>query len=218
MQRKTSLYVALLLSLFAQAAYPQELGLKLEEELQPGREADENAPLFVDADRIRGRQEREIEASGNVRLRRTGEAIFADYLRYDFTTQEVVARGNLRFEREGVVVTGVGLRFNLVDSTGEIEEVDYFLTEIGAHGEADRLIAQGKTDDAISQYMDMAETYYRLADLDMSRETYANALRLSQRCRYWPMRIIPARTSRWIGRSSSEASLPSTAIVIRTSI
>jgi LPS-assembly protein len=145
MQRKTSLYVALLLSLFAHAAYPQELGLKLEEELQPGREADENAPLFVDADRIRGRQEREIEASGNVRLRRTGEAVFADYLRYDFATQEVVARGNLRFEREGVVVTGVGLRYNLVDSTGEIEEVDYFLTEIGAHGEADRLIAQGKT-------------------------------------------------------------------------
>ena len=64
MQRKTSLYVALLLSLFAQAAYPQELGLKLEEELQPGREADENAPLFVDADRIRGTWinfERQIE-------------------------------------------------------------------------------------------------------------------------------------------------------------
>lgn len=55
------------------------------------------------------------------------------------------------------------------------------------------LIAQGKTDDAISQYMDMAETYYRLADLDMARETYANALRLSQRSsadRAWTVQIL----------------------------
>ncbi len=149
--------------------------MKLEQELQPAREADENAPLFVDADRIRGRQQREIEASGDVRLRRTGEAIFADYLSYDFATQEVVARGNLRFERQGVVVTGVGLRYNLANSTGEIEQVNYFLTETGAHGEADRLIAQGKSrariEDATYTNCEVGEDdwYIRARRIDLDR-------------------------------------------------
>ena len=55
------------------------------------------------------------------------------------------------------------------------------------------LVAQGKADEAISQYIDMAETYYRLADLDMARDTYANALRLSQRSstdRAWTVQIL----------------------------
>ncbi len=144
MQHKTSLCLALLLSLAPQTAYQQELGLKMQQELLPAREADEDAPLFIDADRISGRQEREIEASGNVRLRRVGEAVFADYLRYDFAKQEVIARGNLRVERQDVVVTGVGLRYNLADSTGEAEQVEYFLTQTDAHGEASRLVAQSK--------------------------------------------------------------------------
>jgi LPS-assembly protein len=175
MHRKTPLYATLLLSLFAEAACPQGLGLKLEEELQSGREAEENAPVFVDAERIRGRQEREIEALGNVRLRRTGETVFADYLRYDLTTQEVVARGNLRFERQGVWGTGVGLRYNLADSIGEVEEVDYFLTDIGVHGEADRLITQGKTkariEDATYTNCEVGEEdwYIRARRIDLDR-------------------------------------------------
>lgn len=57
----------------------------------------------------------------------------------------------------------------------------------------DLLVAQGKTDEALSQYMDMAEAYYRLANLDMARQTYANALRLAQRStvdRAWSAQIL----------------------------
>ena len=115
----------------------------MQQELLPPVSAEES-PLFIEADRISGRQDRELEASGNVRLRRTGEAIFADHLRYVFDDGEVTANGNLRFERDGVVVTGQGLQYNLSDSTGEMTEVEYFLLEAEARGEASRLVSQGR--------------------------------------------------------------------------
>ncbi|NIO41541.1 MAG: LPS assembly protein LptD [Burkholderiales bacterium] len=177
MRYKTSLFVALLLTALS-TAYPQELGLKRQQEALPAPEGDENSPVFVDADRIWGRQAREIEASGNVQLRRTGEAVFADYLRYDFLRQEVVARGNLRVERQDVVVTGVGLRYNLADSTGEVDQVEYFLTETDAHGEASRLIAESRDKVRIEKatYTNCAvgdEDWYLRAkrlDLDQTRD------------------------------------------------
>ena len=43
------------------------------------------------------------------------------------------------------------------------------------------LKAQGKTVEAIKQYIEMAEAYYDLADLEMARRTYADALTLAQR-------------------------------------
>ena len=46
--------------------------------------------------------------------------------------------------QNGDVVTGQGLRYNLTDSTGEMNEVEYFLVEIGSRGEASRLIARDR--------------------------------------------------------------------------
>ncbi len=150
----------------------------MQRELLPPVSADEESPLFIEADRIRGRQDRELEASGNVRLRRTGEAIFADYLRYVFDDGEVTANGNLRFERDGVVVTGQGLRYNLADSTGEMTEVEYFLLEAEAHGKASRLISQSRNtarvEDATYTNCEVGdEDWYmraRTIDLDRARD------------------------------------------------
>ncbi len=47
----------------------------------------------------------------------------------------------------------------------------------------DLLIAQGRSEDAIKEYISLAEIYYQLAELDLARQTYANALRLSQQSR-----------------------------------
>jgi tetratricopeptide (TPR) repeat protein len=44
----------------------------------------------------------------------------------------------------------------------------------------DQLIARGEVDDAIHEYLELAEIYYRLADLDMARKTYTTALRVVQ--------------------------------------
>ena len=45
----------------------------------------------------------------------------------------------------------------------------------------DLLISQGRTEEAIDQYLETAQIYYQLADLDNTLEMYQNALRLSSK-------------------------------------
>jgi len=47
----------------------------------------------------------------------------------------------------------------------------------------DLLLISGQTDEAINEYLKMAEIYYNLADLHMSRKTYTEALRTAQQSR-----------------------------------
>jgi tetratricopeptide (TPR) repeat protein len=57
----------------------------------------------------------------------------------------------------------------------------------------DQLVARGQINDAINEYLDLADIYYRLAELDMSRKTYTTALRLVQQAsadRSWNVHIL----------------------------
>ncbi|PKN92293.1 MAG: hypothetical protein CVU44_14220 [Chloroflexi bacterium HGW-Chloroflexi-6] len=57
----------------------------------------------------------------------------------------------------------------------------------------DQLIARGQQDEAISEYLDLADIYYRLAELEMARKTYTTALRLAQQPnanRQWSVQIL----------------------------
>lgn len=57
----------------------------------------------------------------------------------------------------------------------------------------DQLAARGQQDDAISEYMELADIYYRLAELDQARKTYTTALRLAQQPnanRQWSAQIL----------------------------
>ncbi len=61
----------------------------------------------------------------------------------------------------------------------------------------DRLIEllteQGRIDDAIQQYMELADMFYRLAEMDRTRQTYLTAMRLakqSARNRLWAYQIL----------------------------
>ncbi len=57
----------------------------------------------------------------------------------------------------------------------------------------DQLIARGQVDEAINEYLELAEIYYRLAELDMARKTYTGALRVVQQTnadRSWNVQIL----------------------------
>jgi tetratricopeptide (TPR) repeat protein len=57
----------------------------------------------------------------------------------------------------------------------------------------DLLLARGQVDEAISEYLELAESYYRLAELDMARKTYTTALRVVQQTnagRAWNVHIL----------------------------
>ena len=57
----------------------------------------------------------------------------------------------------------------------------------------DQLIARGQVDDAVNEYLELADIYYRLADLDMARKTYTTALKVIQQTgadRSWNVHIL----------------------------
>jgi tetratricopeptide (TPR) repeat protein len=57
----------------------------------------------------------------------------------------------------------------------------------------DQLAANGQVDEAIGEYIDLADIYYRLAELDMARKTYTTALRLAQQGganRTWSIKLL----------------------------
>ncbi len=57
----------------------------------------------------------------------------------------------------------------------------------------DQLVARGQVDDAIREYTELADIYYRLAELDMARKTYTTALRVVQQAnadRQWNVHIL----------------------------
>lgn len=57
----------------------------------------------------------------------------------------------------------------------------------------DQLVARGQVDDAIREYTELADIYYRLADLDNARKTYTTALRVVQQAsadRKWNVHIL----------------------------
>ena len=125
-QRRLTL--AVLCALPFAAGAQQGLRLQTQPALSAsGAAAGDEGPVYVEADRITGRTEREIEAEGTVRLRRTGQAIFSDWLRYDQLDDEVTARGNVRVEQTNDVIEGASLRFRLGPQTGEITRTVYTL-------------------------------------------------------------------------------------------
>ncbi len=57
----------------------------------------------------------------------------------------------------------------------------------------DQLVARGQVDEAINEYLELADIYYRLAELDMARKTYTTALRVVQQTnadRTWNVHIL----------------------------
>src|SRR3990172_8540881 len=121
----------------------------------------EAAPVFLEADTLRGHEDKETEAEGAVRLRRGGQAVFADWLRYDKRENEVTAVGNVRIEQRGDVIEGERLRYNLETDRGFMEKPRYTLTpvpaaaapapapikprctDVDARGRAERLLFEG---------------------------------------------------------------------------
>ncbi|GER79470.1 MAG: hypothetical protein JETCAE02_07300 [Anaerolineaceae bacterium] len=57
----------------------------------------------------------------------------------------------------------------------------------------DQLVERGQANEAVNEYLDLADIYYRLAELDMARKTYTTTLRLVQQGnadRSWNIHIL----------------------------
>ncbi len=103
------------------------IGLRLEPELLPvvPADLDDAVPIFVEADRIQGVQEKQLEAIGDVVIRRRGQQLQSDRLTYSFTDNAVTASGNVRFRRMGDVLTGDYAYYDLDTESGIINDPTY---------------------------------------------------------------------------------------------
>lgn len=84
-------------------------------------------PLFVEADRIQGTQDKEIEAFGSARLRKRGQAFHADWMRHDTSTDILTAKGNVRIEQQREILEGDTLRYEMATDRGYMDNPRYTL-------------------------------------------------------------------------------------------
>ena len=94
-------------------------------------------PLFVEADRIQGTQDKEIEAYGNARLRKRGQAFHADWMRHDTPTDVLTAKGNVRIEQNREILEGEALRYELATDRGYMDRPSYVLMSTPEGGPVD---------------------------------------------------------------------------------
>jgi len=140
--------IVLLICLIARVAVADEPGLKLtiQPALIPYSEGrDDITPMFLESDRMQGHQQRELEAEGNVSLRKRGAAVFSDYLYFAFPERELTVSGHVRFEKEGDVITGEKLFYNLDSSSGYFEKPSYNFQQLRARGSAERMVMESRT-------------------------------------------------------------------------
>jgi LPS-assembly protein len=153
------------------------LKLKLQQSLLPpvSPGPDDDLPIFVEADRIQGTQGLDLQADGNVVLRRRGQALFTDQLRYSFPTNEVTATGNVRLDRLGDIVTGEQAKLDLKAETGYIDKPTFRLRQFHARGHADKLIIKDRDDyvalNATYTNCDLGrdDWYMKVRELDLDR-------------------------------------------------
>lgn len=95
----------------------------------------------------------------------------------------------------GVVAHAYGVRGEVAQATKLLRRVIQLAPlDLGARTRLiDQLTARGQLDEAINEYLELADIYYRLAELDMARKTYTTALRVIQQgnaSRDWSVHIL----------------------------
>jgi LPS-assembly protein len=97
-------------------------------------------PLTLEADEVRGRPDLEVEAIGNVLLRREDVTLRTDLLRYDNATDRASARGNVRVDTaRGDWFAGSEVSLVLGRFEGWFLDPEYYFSRTLAGGRAQRI-------------------------------------------------------------------------------
>jgi LPS-assembly protein len=90
----------------------------------------ESGAVFIQADKIHGRNDVETVADGQVELRRMGSLVNADHLVYWPLEDETEASGQVRLSRSDDVIAGPHLRLKVQDNLGFFEQPDYRIKRV----------------------------------------------------------------------------------------
>ncbi|HEY8608799.1 MAG TPA: LPS-assembly protein LptD [Noviherbaspirillum sp.] len=112
---------------------------------QPKRSDDEkNLPANVSAEQMSGRPDREVILERDVEIIRGPTTLNADRATYRVVEDEVEAQGNVRMRRFGDTYTGDELRFKMEAQEGYVTNPTYHLQLNNARGTADRIDFEGE--------------------------------------------------------------------------
>ena len=142
---RVALAILSLILYVARGVHAEEPGLKLrlQPELIPySLGKDDPTDLFLEANEIEGHQDQEFDATGSVRLRKRGVALFADHVHLSMPDQQTTATGNVRLERDGDVMSGAKLFYDFGDDNGSMDDADYRIARLRARGTARRMVAE----------------------------------------------------------------------------
>lgn len=97
----------------------------------PGASQSTESEINLTADKLEtGNGSNQIEASGNVEIKREGATLKADEVRFNRTTQDIEAKGRVSLDDpEWKVKSADAIQFNMGKETGEIHNGDLFLEQ-----------------------------------------------------------------------------------------
>ncbi|NEX61402.1 LPS-assembly protein LptD [Noviherbaspirillum galbum] len=106
---------------------------------QPGVADDKNAPANVSAEQMTGRPDREVILERDVEIIRGATTVNADRATYRIPEDEVEAEGNVRMRRFGDRYSGDELKLRMDAGQGYVLNPSYRLERNNAQGKADRI-------------------------------------------------------------------------------
>jgi len=135
-----------LLCYFAPAICAEDdaLMLKLDRTFMSLPKSYDETPVFISAQRMEGKKGNQIEAIGEVELRKRGQAVSADHILYFQDSKGVVAEGAVRMEQDGNVIRSPHLQLNLETNIGVMAQPAFYFGDNHARGNADTLLMQGR--------------------------------------------------------------------------
>ncbi|OIR09687.1 LPS-assembly protein LptD precursor [mine drainage metagenome] len=136
----------LVLGLFPLLGHAEDtaLQLKLDRTFKRHPVSTDGAAAFINAQHVESKKDDQIEASGDVELRQSGQVVSAGHMIYGQVTKDVLAEGGVRLEQPGVIVTGPVLKLNLATDLGEMSQPQYEFPDNHARGTAETMHILGK--------------------------------------------------------------------------
>jgi LPS-assembly protein len=99
----------------------------------------QDGPLSMQAEKISGRPDRELQLENNVKIERGPTLIEADRVDYDIVDDKINAKGNVVIDRAGDHFTGNALKLKMDTGVGYMDSPVYRLLRKNAQGSAERI-------------------------------------------------------------------------------
>jgi LPS-assembly protein len=136
-------------------------------------------PIIIQAMRIQGHKDAEVEAFDDAELRQWGRVLSADHLIYRQPEDEVFAEGNVRIEQKQDVAEGSELRLELEKKQGYMNASTFDLSEQEppGRGSAAKLLFEGDNHYRLEDTnyttcpMGADDWFLRASELDLNRNT-----------------------------------------------